>query len=165
MQNSLNNLWLDTNHQDIQNQSEAIFGQTNLHFTDDLTLTTGFRVTNEHRENPNSDYIVTQGSGANLDPTQVLNVTTGQGFNSSYANANTSSACSSGTGYAAAAPQLRRRFFDWHQYHYSVANSGCGCNSVFWRQGSEWAAGSAYSQLNATQLSQIAAARVSGYRK
>jgi hypothetical protein len=68
MTNSLNNLWQDTNHQDIQNKSEAIFGQTNFHFNEDLTLTTGFRITNENRINPNSAYTINQGSGADLNP-------------------------------------------------------------------------------------------------
>jgi outer membrane receptor protein involved in Fe transport len=68
MQNSLNNVWQDTNHQDIQNKSEAIFGQTNFNVNEDLTLTTGVRFTNENRINPNSVWTINQGSGGNLNP-------------------------------------------------------------------------------------------------
>ncbi len=152
MQNSLNNLWMDTNHQDIKNQSEAIFGQTNLHFTDDITLTTGFRVTNEHRENPNSDYIINEGTGAALNPVSVQGVNTG-GFSSSYANATgaPSATCSStATSYATAVAD-------------GCAGALTGTNSAQQQAVANQVAqqyfGVNYNQLNAAQLAQVAAAK------
>ncbi len=135
MQNSLNNLWLDTNHQDIQNQSEAIFGQSNLHFTDDITLTTGVRITNEHRENPNSDFVINQGSGAALNPVSANGVNTG-GFSSSY-----TTGALTGTNSAA---QLQLADSVAKQY-FGVAATGTP--------------GQAYNSLSSTQLAQIAAAK------
>ena len=88
MQNSLANLSMSYNSptglQDIHNKSDAIFGQANWHFTDQLGLTTGLRLTQENRTNTGSSYIKDNGNGALLNPSIVNGVVLG-GFDA-YAN-------------------------------------------------------------------------------
>jgi outer membrane receptor protein involved in Fe transport len=67
--------------QEIQNKSEAIFGQANWHFSDELTLTTGLRFTHENRNNTASSFVRDNGNGAELNPSSVNNVQLG-GFDS-----------------------------------------------------------------------------------
>ncbi|WP_347989055.1 TonB-dependent receptor [Methylomonas sp. AM2-LC] len=148
LQNSLNNLWLDTNHQDIQNQSEAIFGQANTHLNDDLTLTTGFRVTNEHRENPNSAYIINEGTGALLDPTNINGVNTGYGFNATYANATGASGCNSSTTLIGAATGCAG------QLQTNTAQQAANADKL-----AQQYYGVNYAALTSQQAAQIAAAR------
>jgi iron complex outermembrane recepter protein len=85
LQNSLANLSLAFNSpaglQEIQNKSEAIFGQANWHFSDELTLTTGLRFTHENRNNTASSFVRDNGNGAELNPSSVNNVQLG-GFDS-----------------------------------------------------------------------------------
>ncbi|MFT3930983.1 MAG: TonB-dependent receptor [Spongiibacteraceae bacterium] len=66
MQNSLNGLWKNENRQYIDNESAAIFAQANWHISDPLTLTTGLRLTYEHRENPGSSLVFDPGYGGEL---------------------------------------------------------------------------------------------------
>jgi len=54
--------------QDIHNKSAAIFGQANWHFTDQVTLTTGARLTREDRRNIGSNIIISNGSAPELNP-------------------------------------------------------------------------------------------------
>ncbi|MDB6062198.1 MAG: TonB-dependent receptor [Verrucomicrobiaceae bacterium] len=77
MQNSLNGVWKNENRQYIENESAAIFGQANWHITDPLTVTTGLRLSYEHRENPGSSLIFDNGYGAELNPASVNNVQLG----------------------------------------------------------------------------------------
>jgi outer membrane receptor protein involved in Fe transport len=83
--NSLANLQLGYNSpagtQDIQNRSGALYGQANWHLSEPLTLTTGLRLTSERRTNTSSSYIISNGSGAELNPASVNGVNLG-GFNS-----------------------------------------------------------------------------------
>jgi outer membrane receptor protein involved in Fe transport len=75
MQNSLDRLaMLNTTPagvQDIENRSEAAYGQADWHLTDKLTLTTGLRETFEHRENTGSASITDNGFGSLLNPVSV----------------------------------------------------------------------------------------------
>ncbi|TDK66476.1 TonB-dependent receptor [Sapientia aquatica] len=84
--NSLDRLSMQANSpagiQNINNQSAAIFGQANWHFTDNLTLTTGARLTHDRRENEGSAGIIDNGFGASLNPVAVNGVQLG-GFASS----------------------------------------------------------------------------------
>jgi outer membrane receptor protein involved in Fe transport len=74
--------------QRIRNSSQAIFGQANWHFTDALTLTTGVRVTHEHRTNvKTSSLIFDNGLAPELNPSVVNGVVLG-GFDS-YFNSTT----------------------------------------------------------------------------
>lgn len=85
MQNSLSGISMAFNspagQQKIVNKSEAVFGQANWNFTDELTLTTGLRFTHENRNNLASSYIRDQGNAAELNPVKVNNVQLG-GFDS-----------------------------------------------------------------------------------
>jgi outer membrane receptor protein involved in Fe transport len=85
LQNSLSGLSMAWNspagQQKIVNESEAVFGQANWHFTDDLTLTTGLRFTHENRNNLASTFVRDNGNGAELNPSTVNNVQFG-GFDS-----------------------------------------------------------------------------------
>jgi outer membrane receptor protein involved in Fe transport len=85
MLNSLANLSMDNNSptglQRISNKSGALFGQANWHLTEPLTLTTGLRLTEEHRYNDGTSFIINQGNGAALNPVAVNGVQLG-GFNS-----------------------------------------------------------------------------------
>lgn len=85
LQNSLANLSLAFNSpaglQEIKNKSEAVFGQANWHFTDELTLTTGLRFTHENRNNTASSFIRDNGNAAELNPSSVNSVQLG-GFDS-----------------------------------------------------------------------------------
>lgn len=85
LQNSLSGLSMAWNSpaglQKIENKSEAVFGQANWHFTDDLTLTTGLRFTHEDRSNLASSYIRDQGNAPELNPSAVGAVQLG-GFDS-----------------------------------------------------------------------------------
>ncbi|MES2673712.1 MAG: TonB-dependent receptor [Pseudomonadota bacterium] len=85
LQNSLSGLSMAFNspagNQEIHNKSEAVFGQANWHFSDDITLTTGLRFTHENRENTASTFIREPGNAAELNPAIVNGVQLG-GFNS-----------------------------------------------------------------------------------
>lgn len=63
--------------QDIKNQSQAVFAQANWHLTEPLTVTTGLRLTNEHRTNSGSSLVVSNGFGASLNPVAVNGVQLG----------------------------------------------------------------------------------------
>lgn len=88
MANSLANLSLDYNSpsgiQNIDNRSQAVFGQANWHLSDATTLTTGVRFTHEDRRNTASSQIRDNGSAAELNPSVVNGVALG-GFDS-YSN-------------------------------------------------------------------------------
>jgi outer membrane receptor protein involved in Fe transport len=85
LQNSLAGLSMAFNspagQQKIVNESEAVFGQANWHFTDKLTLTTGLRFTHENRKNLASSFIRDHGNASELNPVAVNNVQLG-GFGS-----------------------------------------------------------------------------------
>jgi iron complex outermembrane receptor protein len=78
--NSLNGL-NKAQPQHIRNESEALFGQANWHLSDPLTITTGARLTHEHRTNTTSSVIVDNGVAPELNPVQVNGVQLG-GFDS-----------------------------------------------------------------------------------
>ena len=63
------------------NTSYAAFAQANWHFTDELTLTTGLRVTREDRNTKNSSLLTDEGAGTALSPASVNDVTL-SGFDS-----------------------------------------------------------------------------------
>jgi outer membrane receptor protein involved in Fe transport len=77
MQNSLNGVWKNENRQYIDNESAAIFAQANWHISEPLTLTTGLRLTYEHRENPGSSLIYDNGYGSELNAPDVNGVQLG----------------------------------------------------------------------------------------
>ncbi len=54
--------------QDIHNESFAVFGQVNWHFTDQFTLTTGLRFTREDRTNRTNILVEDSGYGSELNP-------------------------------------------------------------------------------------------------
>jgi iron complex outermembrane recepter protein len=70
-----------TGVQDIRNQSAAIFAQANWHFTPQLTLTTGARVTREDRRTRGTSRISSDGSAPELNASIVNGVLLG-GFDS-----------------------------------------------------------------------------------
>jgi iron complex outermembrane receptor protein len=81
MQDSLNRLAMFYNSpsgsQDIQNTSNAMFGQANWHVSDKFTLTAGARLTREDRQTTGSSSIVNNGVGSALNPVAVNNVSLG----------------------------------------------------------------------------------------
>lgn len=79
-----------TGTQSIRNKSAAIFGQANWHLSDELTLTTGLRLTQENRDNTGSSVILDNGNGALLNPSVINGVTLG-GFDSVFNAAHTGS--------------------------------------------------------------------------
>ena len=133
MQNSLDGLWTDTFNQDIHNQSGAVFGQTNFHFTDDITLSTGVRFTNEHRENPNFRNIRFNGNGAELNPDKVNGINLGGFASTSNGTLGTNNATQLALADAVA------------QKYFGVASTGV--------------AGGAYNSLTAAQKQQVADAK------
>jgi iron complex outermembrane recepter protein len=88
LQNSLAGLAMSYNSpagvQEITNESAAVFGQANWHFTDSFTLTTGVRVTNEDRTNITRSTINDSGAAPELNPFVVNGVNLG-GFDSNAA--------------------------------------------------------------------------------
>jgi outer membrane receptor protein involved in Fe transport len=92
LQSSLANLSLDFNSpsgiQNIDNKSQAVFGQANWHLSDALTVTTGLRFTHENRQNTASNQINNNGSAPELNPSVVNGVVLG-GFDT-YANSGAS---------------------------------------------------------------------------
>lgn len=79
MQNSIDHLSIIGNpKQDLDNTSQALFGQANWHFTPALTLTTGLRFTREDRKTSHtSSYIYSQGYASELNPVSVNGVQLG----------------------------------------------------------------------------------------
>ncbi|RZA08226.1 MAG: TonB-dependent receptor [Moraxellaceae bacterium] len=75
MLNSLSGLSMAWNSpaglQEIRNESGAIFGQANWHFTPKFTLTSGLRATREDRTNTASTFIRNPGNAAELNPDVV----------------------------------------------------------------------------------------------
>ncbi len=139
--NSLTGLRMDYNAptgiQEIDNESEAIFGQANWHITPSFTLTTGARATRENRRNRGTSGIRDNGAAPELNPDVVNNVSLG-GFSSDA----TSGALLAGNSLT----QL--------QLADSVANKyfGVAIDSAA-------AAGTAYTGLSATQQRQVADAK------
>lgn len=88
LQNSLAGLSMAWNSpaglQNIRNKSEAVFGQANWHFSDDLSLTTGLRFTHENRSNLASTYIKDHGNASELNPVAVNKVLLGGFASASY---------------------------------------------------------------------------------
>lgn len=82
MSDSLNGLWKEENKQKIDNNSIAVFGQANWHFSEPFTVTTGARLTNEYRKNPTSSLIRESGYGTLLNPGSIDGQVLSGGFNS-----------------------------------------------------------------------------------
>jgi iron complex outermembrane recepter protein len=61
----------------IRNTSAAVFGQGNLHLSNELTVTTGLRITQESRRNTAFSLIKSNGSGGDLNPAAVNGVVLG----------------------------------------------------------------------------------------
>lgn len=155
LQNSLAGLSMAWNSpaglQEIHNKSEAVFGQANWHFTDDVTLTTGLRFTHENRGNLASTFIRDQGNAPELNPVSVNNVQLG-GFASAAfkaavkdANGNTTSPASGGallSGNSVAQLQLADKTANKYFGTAITANPG-----------------EAYNSLTSAQLIQIAHAK------
>jgi len=76
MENSLNGL-NQKPLQKIRNETAAVFGQTNWHISEPLTLTTGLRFTQENRRNRVSKLVYSNGYGSELNPVQVNGVQLG----------------------------------------------------------------------------------------
>jgi len=138
MQNSLNRLsaWQTSpaGVQDIENHSEALYGNADWHLTDKFTLTTGLRETFEQRSNTGSSVITDNGYGALLNPVSVNGVQLG-GFATT-----AKGALASGN----SAAQLAEADAVALQY-FGVKGTGV--------------AGAAYSSLTATQQQQVAYAQ------
>lgn len=79
MQNSIDHLGIVGNpKQELDNTSQAVFGQANWHFTPALTLTTGLRFTREDRKTSHTtSYIYSQGYASELNPVAVNGVQLG----------------------------------------------------------------------------------------
>ena len=138
MMNSLDRLSMNYNspagYEDIENHSEAAYGQANWHLTDKITLTTGARLTHDDRETTGSSGIVDNGYGASLNPVSVNGIPLG-GFASS----------STGT-LLANNSQAQLALAD------SVASQYFGAKVT-------GVAGAAYQSLTAAQLQQVADAK------
>jgi len=63
--------------QAINNKSAAIYAQANWHLSDTLTVTTGGRLTHEDRRTTDSSYVISNGSGIELNPVSVNGVQLG----------------------------------------------------------------------------------------
>jgi len=61
----------------VGTQSGALFGETDLHFTDQFTLTSGLRTTLEDRSTSNERLIANNGVGAAFNPDTVRGINTG----------------------------------------------------------------------------------------
>lgn len=61
----------------IDNRSAAVFGQANWHLSDEITLTTGLRITREDRRNLTSSELLDPGSAPELNPVAINSVTLG----------------------------------------------------------------------------------------
>jgi iron complex outermembrane receptor protein len=70
-----------TGVQDIRNKSAALFAQANWHLSNELTLTTGARLTREDRRNTGTSRVTSDGSAPELNPSIVNGVLLG-GFDS-----------------------------------------------------------------------------------
>jgi outer membrane receptor protein involved in Fe transport len=139
LRSSLANLSMSYNSptglQSINNISTAAFGQANWHFTDQITLTTGARITEENRTNTGTSKIVSNGDAPELNPVSVNGVNLG-GFNS---NGTTGAlAGANSTAQLNLADQVAYKYF-------GVAPTGVP--------------GAAYTSLSAQQLAQVAAAK------
>ncbi|MFG6447886.1 TonB-dependent receptor domain-containing protein [Roseateles sp. BYS180W] len=81
LQNSLANLDVayssPAGRQDIRNTSVAAFGQANWHFSPELSVTTGLRVTRENRRNTAQSFIRNTGSAPELNGVAVNGVALG----------------------------------------------------------------------------------------
>jgi outer membrane receptor protein involved in Fe transport len=67
--------------QSVRNRSLGVYGQADWHLSEQTTLTTGLRFTNENRKNSGSNYIAANGSGGDLNPVSSTNLQLG-GFDS-----------------------------------------------------------------------------------
>lgn len=61
----------------IDNKSAAVFGQANWHLSNELTLTTGLRITREDRKNKTSSQLLDSGSAPELNPVSINGVALG----------------------------------------------------------------------------------------
>ncbi|MDZ4210251.1 MAG: TonB-dependent receptor, partial [Methylotenera sp.] len=61
----------------VGTKSGSLFGESDLHFTDQFTLTTGLRATLEDRSTQNNRRIVNNGVGAAFNPDKVRGINTG----------------------------------------------------------------------------------------
>ncbi|MDD1622629.1 MAG: TonB-dependent receptor, partial [Methylococcaceae bacterium] len=66
---------------EVRTQSGALFGEADLHFTDDFTITAGLRTTHEDRKSRNTRGIARNGAGGAFNSASAQGVATG-GFNS-----------------------------------------------------------------------------------
>jgi len=105
----------------IHNQTGAIFGEAKWHITEPLSLTTGFRFSNENRHQQTEKYIVNNGTGASLNPGIVNGVNTG-GFGSD-ANGNLTAAALADPNQVAIANAVAQKYF-------GVANYNSGLNNT-----------------------------------
>ncbi|PPD49106.1 MAG: TonB-dependent receptor [Methylobacter sp.] len=105
----------------IHNQTGAIFAEAKWHITEPLSLTTGFRFSNENRHQQTEKYIVNNGTGANLNPGVVNGVNTG-GFGSD-ANGNLTAAALADPNQVAIANAVAQKYF-------GVANYNVGLNDT-----------------------------------
>ena len=112
MENSLNGL-NQKPLQKIRNETAAVFGQTNWHITNPLTLTTGLRFTKENRHNRVSKLVYSNGYGAELNPVQVNGVQLG-GFATNSNGALTAGANS--TEQLALADATAKKYFNVDHY-------------------------------------------------
>ncbi len=64
----------------VNTLSGSVFGESDLHFTDAFTFTSGVRVTKENRKTTDDSRLVAYGNGSGLNPVEVRGVQLG-GFN------------------------------------------------------------------------------------
>ena len=118
----------------IRTASGAAYGETDLHFTDKLTLTTGLRVTHEHRTTEDQINLTANGAGGGLNPVAINRLNLG-GFAS---NAQGVLGTNNSTDQLALADAIANRYY------------GKAKTSV---------AGDAYNSLTPAQKAQVAAAK------
>ena len=79
LRDSLNLAYKNT-HTYVKNQSTALYGQADWHLSEPLTLTTGYRISNEDRKTAQGIFLADKGVGADFN-TAFGNVTTSAAIN------------------------------------------------------------------------------------
>jgi outer membrane receptor protein involved in Fe transport len=151
--NSLDGLWKNENKQAIKNKSAALFGQANWHFSDQLTLTTGARFTNEDRQNPGSSLIFNDGKGGGLNPSVINGVRFANGFDSYYNTASSASVPTSLPVASAAYTAWSRTYNTYLLGNVVVAKGTAGAtftDTVYVTNGNKVAIGTNISTASAT---------------
>lgn len=114
LKDSLNLVYKNT-HTYVKNQSTALYGQADWHLTEPLTLTTGYRISNEDRKTAQGIFLADKGVGAD--------------FNTAFGNGTTigtlvADPSAGTTAQQAAADRLAKRYFGATATWASIGGAG-----------------------------------------